>query len=415
MGVIDRLKHAWNTFNNRDPTNLYLDVGMGNYRRPDRVAFSQGNEKSQVTSIYNRIALDAAAMTIQHVRLDDNGRFVENLDSGLDRCLNLEANLDQTGRAFIQDVVMSMLDEGSVAIVPIDTKTGGNTLTGYDILSMRTGSVKEWYPAHVKVEVYNELMGKKETILQEKRRISIVENPLYAVINEPNSTMKRLVRKLNLLDSVDEQSSSGKLDMIIQLPYVIKTEARRNQAETRRTDIENQLRGSKYGIAYTDGTEKITQLNRPVENNLMKQIEYLTSMLNSQLGITQSIMDGTADEKTMLNYTNRTIEPILSAVVEEMRRKFLTQTARSQLQSLVIYRDPFRLVPVNDLAEIADKFTRNEILSTNDVRQIIGIKPSNDPKADELRNKNLSAPKEDGPSPGAQKLTEEGIQNGKKT
>ena len=308
-----------------------------------------------------------------------------------------------------------MLDEGSVAIVPIDTKTGGNTLTGYDILSMRTGSVKEWYPAHVKVEVYNELTGKKEIILQEKRRISIVENPLYAVINEPNSTMKRLVRKLNLLDSVDEQSSSGKLDMIIQLPYVIKTEARRNQAETRRTDIENQLRGSKYGIAYTDGTEKITQLNRPVENNLMKQIEYLTSMLNSQLGITQSIMDGTADEKTMLNYTNRTIEPILSAVVEEMRRKFLTQTARSQMQSLVIYRDPFRLVPVNDLAEIADKFTRNEILSTNDVRQIIGIKPSADPKADELRNKNLSAPKEDGPSPGAQKLTEEGIQNGKKT
>ena len=402
MGVMDRLKHAWNTFNNRDPTDFYRDIGVGSYRRPDRLGVASGGERSLTTSVYNRIALDAAAITIQHVRLDEAGRFLENLESGLDSCFNLEANIDQTGRAFVQDIVMSMFDEGSVAIVPIDTRTGAGTLTGYDIYSMRTGKITEWYPAHVKVEVYNERTGKKETILLEKRKVSIVENPLYAVINEPNSTMKRLIRKLNLLDSVDEQSSSGKLDMIIQLPYIIKTEARRLQADKRRKDIEDQLRGSQYGIAYTDGTEKITQLNRPVENNLMKQIEYLTSMLYSQLGITASIMDGTADEKTMLNYYNRTIEPVLSAVVEEMRRKFLTQTARTQLQSIVIFRDPFKLVPVNDIAEIADKFTRNEILTSNEIRQIIGIKPAGDPKADELRNKNLSAPAEEGPSSGAQ-------------
>jgi len=394
-----RLKHAWNAFFNKDPTDYYKNVGTSYTYRPDRPRLTRGNERSIVTSVYNRIGLDASSVSIQHVRLDENNRFLSVIDSGLNNCLTVEANLDQTGRAFIQDIVMSMLDEGSVAIVPVDTTFNPEITGSYDILSMRTGQILEWYPSHVKVRVYNEKTGRKEDIVVPKNTIGIVENPLYAVINEPNSTMQRLIRKLNLLDVVDEQSSSGKLDLIIQLPYVIKTEARRQQAENRRKDIENQLAGSKYGIAYTDGTERITQLNRSVENNLMKQIEYLTSMLYSQLGITQSILDGTADDKTMLNYYNRTIEPILSAIVDEMKRKFLTKTARSQLQSILFFRDPFKLVPVNEISEIADKFTRNEIMTSNEIRQIIGMKPSDDPKADELRNKNLSQPKDDQTDP----------------
>lgn len=390
-----RLKHAWNAFINKDPTGYFKDVGIGYYYRPDRPRLTRGNERSIVTSVYNRLALDASSINIQHVRLDENNRFLSVIDSGLNGCLTVEANVDQTGRAFIQDVVMSMLDEGSVAIVPVDTTFNPEVTGSYDIQSMRTGQILEWHPSHVKVRVYNEKTGQKEDIIVPKSAVGIIENPLYAVINEPNSTMQRLIRKLNLLDVVDEQSSSGKLDLIIQLPYVIKTEARRQQAEKRRKDIEDQLAGSKYGIAYTDGTEHITQLNRAVENNLMKQIEYLTSMLYSQLGITQSILDGTADDKTMLNYYNRTIEPILSAIVDEMKRKFLTKTARSQLQSISFFRDPFKLVPVNEISEIADKFTRNEIMTSNEIRQIIGIKPSDDPKADELRNKNLSEPSKD--------------------
>lgn len=390
-----RLKHAWNAFFNKDPTDYFKNVGTGYTYRPDRPRLTRGNERSIVTSVYNRLALDASSVSIQHVRLDENNRFLSVIDSGLNGCLTFEANLDQTGRAFIQDIVMSMLDEGSVAIVPVETTFNPEITGSYDILSMRTGKILEWYPSHVKVRVYNEKTGRKEDIVVPKSTVGIVENPLYAVINEPNSTMQRLIRKLNLLDVVDEQSSSGKLDLIIQLPYVIKTEARRQQADKRRQDIADQLAGSKYGIAYTDGTERITQLNRPVENNLMKQIEYLTSMLYSQLGITQSILDGTADDKTMLNYYNRTIEPILSAIVDEMKRKFLTKTARSQLQSISFFREPFKLVPVNEISEIADKFTRNEIMTSNEIRQIIGMKPSDDPKADELRNKNLSEPKSD--------------------
>lgn len=392
-----RFKHAWNAFFNRDPTRSYRDIGMGYSYRPDRMRFSRGNERSIVTSVYNRIALDASAVDLFHVRLDENNRFLSTIDSGLHNCLTVAANTDQTGRAFLQDVVMSMLDEGCVAIVPTDTDDNPETgISGsFDIDAMRTGEILEWYPQHVRVLVYNERTGRKEDIPMAKKAVAIIENPLYAVINEPNSTMQRLIRKLNMLDVVDEQNSSGKLDLIIQLPYIIKTEARRRQAENRRRDIEDQLRGSKYGIAYTDGTEHITQLNRPVENNLMSQIEYLTSMLYSQLGITQGILDGTADEKTMLNYYNRTIEPILSAIADEMKRKFLTKTARSQLQSIEFFRDPFKLVPVADISEIADKFTRNEIMTSNEIRQVIGMMPSDDPKADELRNSNLSNPKGD--------------------
>ena len=353
---------------------------------------TRGNERSIVTSVFNRIALDAAAISIQHVKLDDNGRFVSSVGSGLNNCLTVEANIDQTARAFIHDIVMSMMDEGCVAIVPVDTTLNPEVTGSYDIVTMRVGQVLSWYPQHVKVRVYNDRRGEKEDILVPKSVVGIVENPLYAVMNEPNSTLQRLIRKLNLLDAVDEQAGSGKLDLIIQLPYVIKTEARRAQAEKRRKDIEEQLSGSKYGIAYTDGTEHIVQLNRAVENNLMTQIEYLTSMLYSQLGITKGVMDGSADEQTMLNYYNRTIEPILSAIVDEMKRKFLTKTARSQLQSISFFRDPFKLVPAAVLAEIADKLTRNEIMSSNEIRQIIGLKPSKDPKADELRNKNLSEP-----------------------
>lgn len=394
MGISDRLQHAWNAFMNRDPTYNYQDLGNSYSIRPDRPRFTRGNERSIVTSVYNRIALDVSAISIQHVRLDDNDRFKEQMNSGLNSCLTLSANTDQTGRAFIQDAVMSMLDEGCVAIVPIDTTTNPNISDSYDILTMRTAKILDWYPNHVRIRVYNERTGRQEETIVSKKMVAIVENPLYAVINEPNSTMQRLVRKLGLLDVTDEQTASGKLDLIIQLPYIIKTEARRQQAEERRKNIEMQLAGSKYGIAYTDGTERITQLNRSLENNLMKQIEYLTSMLYSQLGITQSILDGTADEKTMLNYYSRTIEPIVSAIVDEMKRKFLTKTARSQHQSIAFFRDPFKLVPVNDIAEIADKFTRNEIMTSNELRQIVGMKPSDDPKADKLINSNLNQPEE---------------------
>ena len=396
MSFGSRLKHAWNAFTGTDYTT-YQDVGPGYSSRPDRIRLTRGNERSIITSVYNRIALDVAALNVQHIRLDENGRFLSVIQDGLNTCLTVEANIDQTARAFIQDIVVSMLDEGCVAIVPVDTTYDPSVTGSYDIQTMRVGKILDWYPQHVRVRLYNERTGTKENILVPKSTVAIVENPLYAVVNEPNSTMQRLIRKLNLLDVIDEQSGSGKLDLIIQLPYVIKTEARRQQAENRRKDIEAQLSGTKYGIAYADGTERITQLNRPVNNNLMSQIEYLTSMLYSQLGITQSILDGTADEKTMLNYNNRTIEPIISAIVDEMKRKFLTKTARSQSQSISFFRDPFKLVPVNDIAEIADKFTRNEIMTSNEIRQVIGMKPSDDPRADELRNKNLSAPSESEP------------------
>ena len=391
MRIRDRLQHAWNAFvyNDNTYTNPQNLGGFSTFK-PDRVHFSRGVEKSIVTSVYNRLALDVASLAIKHVRLDENGRYMEEVNSGLQNCLNVEANIDQTGRAFLQDVVMSMLDEGCVAIVPVDTTVNPAVSGSYEINTMRTGKIIEWYPAHVRIRVYNDKKGIHEEITLPKSSVAIIENPLYAVINEPNSTMQRLIRKLNLLDVVDEQTSSGKLDLIIQLPYVIKSEARRKQAEERRKDIEMQLSGSKYGIAYTDGTERITQLNRPAENNLMKQVEYLTSMLYSQLGLTQSIMDGSADDKTMLNYYNRTIEPIIAAIVDEIKRKFLTKTARSQKQTIMYFRDPFKLVPVNEIAEIADKFTRNEIMTSNEIRQIVGMKPADDPSADELRNKNLN-------------------------
>lgn len=416
MGFMERLQHGWNAFvNNRDPTVVYRDAGSSYAYRPDRVRFTRGNEKTIVTSIYNRIALDIAAINIRHVRLDDNDRFTSYVNSGLDQCLTIEANKDQTGRAFIQDVVMSMFDEGCVAIVPVDTTLDPRITGSYEINSLRTGKILEWYPDRVKLKVYNDKTGYKEDIILPKSSVAIIENPLYAVINEPNSTMQRLVRKLALLDAIDEQSGSGKLDLIIQLPYAVRSDLQRQRANDRRQDIESQLTGSKYGIAYTDATERITQLNRPVENNLMKQIEYLTSMLYSQLGFHQTILDGTADEKTMLNYNNRTLEPIVSAIVGEMKRKFLTKTARSQGQSISSFRDPFRLVPVNDLAEIADKFTRNEILTSNEIRQIIGMKPSNDPKADKLINSNISQPDQDKPQvdvTSEEILEEGGNQNG---
>ena len=402
MGFIDRLQHGWNAFMNKDPTRNDYNTGPGYSYRPDRPRLSRGNERTIVTSIFNRIALDVAALNITHCKVDDNGRYVSNMDSTLNNCLNLEANIDQTGRAFIQDVVISMFDEGCVAIVPVDTSIDPEVSGSYNVESMRTGKILEWYPKHVKVRVYNENTGIKEDIKLPKSSVAIIENPLFAVVNEPNSTLQRLMRKLALLDVVDEQSSAGKLDMIIQLPYTIKSEARRTQAEARRKDIEMQLTNTKYGIAYVDATEKITQLNRPLENNLMKQIEYLTNMLYSQLGITQTILDGTADEQTLLNYHSRTIEPIVSAIVDEMKRKFLTKTARTQKQTITFFRDPFKLVPVNNIADIADKFTRNEVLTSNEIRQIIGFKPSADPKADELRNSNLNHPdeKEEQESPG---------------
>ncbi|MFR0886279.1 MAG: phage portal protein [Lachnospira eligens] len=396
LSITDRMKHAFNAFMNRDPTAYYnRNLGSSYSIRPDRPRLSRGNERSIITAIFNRIAMDVAAIDIMHCRLDENNRFIEKIDSGLNNCLNLEANVDQSGRAFIQDAVMSMLDEGVVALVPVDTDLNPASTDSYDILTMRTGKILEWYPAHVKVRLYNDRTGEKEDLMLAKRDVAIIENPLFAIVNEPNSTMQRLMRKLSLLDVTDEQTASGKLDLIIQLPYVVKSEARREQANQRRKDIEQQLAEGKYGIAYTDGTEKITQLNRSVENNLMKQVEYLTNMVYSQIGITQSVLDGTADEKTMLNYNNRTVEPIVSAIVDELKRKFLTKTARTQLQSISFFRDPFKLVPVNDIAEIADKFTRNEIMTSNEIRQIVGMKPSNDPKADQLINSNISQAKED--------------------
>lgn len=393
MGFLDRLQHSWNAFMNKDPTYSSRDYGMGSSTRPDRPRMTAGTEKTIANSIYNRIAMDVAATNIKHCKVDENGRYLHDVDSRLNNCLNLEANIDQTGRAFIQDVVISMLDEGVVALVPTDTNVNPNT-GSFDILTMRTGKILQWHPQHVKVEVYNEKTGNKEQIMLHKSKVGIVENPLYSVINEPNSTLKRLVRKLSLLDLVDERSSSGKLDLIIQLPYVVKSEARKQQADARRKEIEQQLATSTHGIAYTDGTEKITQLNRPVENNLMKQIEYLTNTLYSQLGITQSILESTADEQTMLNYYSRTIEPIISAITDELKRKFLSKTARTQSQTIMFFRDPFKLVPINHIAEIADKFTRNEIMTSNEIRQIVGLKPSSDPKADQLRNANLNHPDE---------------------
>lgn len=386
-----RLKHAWNAFRNKDPT--YPNIGTANSTRPDRTRYRSGSDRTLASSVYTRIALDCAAIDVKHVQLDDSGRYLEDIHSGLNRCLTLEANLDQSGRAFMQDVVMSLLDEGCVAIVPVDTDVNPTRENGkgFDILTMRVAKVLEWYPEHIRVQIYNQKLGRKDEIRLPKRMCAIVENPLYAVMNEPNSTMQRLIRKLSLLDGIDEQSSAGKLDLLIQLPYIIKTEARRQQAEQRRKDIEEQLAGSKYGIAYTDGTEKVTQLSRPIENNLMSQIEYLTNQFYSQLGITATVMDGTADDKTMLNYYNRTIEPILSAITCEMTRKFLTDKQREDMESIMAFRDPFTLVPVNSIAEIADKFTRNEIMTSNEIRQVIGMKPSQDPNADILRNKNLSA------------------------
>ncbi len=392
MGILDRIKHAWNSFIGEEEQTIVRDYNLGysSTYRPDRVRFSKGNERSIVTAIYNRIAIDCSTIQIKHVKMDKDDRFLETIDSNLNNCLTVEANKDQQSRAFIQDIVMSLFDEGSVAIVPIDTSVNIKNGT-FDILSMRTGKILQWFPDHVRVEVYNDRKGLRETLTLPKKSVAIIENPHYAVMNEKNSILQRLILKLNILDVIDQQSGSGKLDLIIQLPYVIKSEARKTQADRRRKELEDQLSGSKYGIAYTDGTEKITQLNRSVENNLLKQIEYLTSMLNGQLGINESILDGSADEKVMLNYMNRTIEPILAAITLEIDRKFLTKTARTQGHSVRYFNDPFRLVTVTNLAEIADKFTRNEIMTSNEMRQIIGMRPIKDPKADELRNKNLNS------------------------
>lgn len=386
-----RIKHAWNAFTSRDPTQIRkYDIAGGYSYRPDRTRLARRNERSIVTAIYNRVSLDVSSMDVQHVQLDENGRFSKVMQSGFNNCLTLDANVDQTGRAFIQDIVLSMLDEGCVAIVPVDTTDDPNDTTGYDILSMRVGKILEWYPKYVKVRVYNEATGQKQDITLPKSAVAIVENPFYTVMNEPSSTMQRLIRKLNILDAVDEQSGAGKLDLIIQLPYTVKTSRKRDMANDRINDIERQLNGSKYGIAYADSTEHITQLNRSVDNNLMSQVEYLTTLLFSQLGITQGILDGTADDKTMLNYYSRTIEPILAAIADEFKRKFLSKTARSQGKSIMYFRNPFKLVPINDIAEIADKFTRNEIMTSNEIRQVIGMKPSDDPKADRLVNSNLN-------------------------
>ena len=390
MNLGSRLKHAWNAFLNRDPPPNFGGYAGGYSYRPDRVRLTRGNERTFVTSVYNRISMDCSAITIQPIRLDDNGRFDSVIDSGLNSCLNLEANIDQTGRGLVQDIVMSMLDEGVVAVVPVEADYDPSKSSGYKIYSMRVGKVLEWYPEHVRVRLYNDRTGQKEELVLPKKTVALIENPFYTIMNEPNSTMQRLIRKLSLLDVVDEQAGAGKLDLIIQLPYVVKSEARREQANKRRREIEEQLRDSKYGIAWTDGTERMTQLNRSLENNLLKQIEYLTNMFYSQLGITLEIMNGTADEAAMTNYYNRIVEPIISAIVDEMKRKFLTKTARSQGQSILFFRDPFKLAPIGTVAEMADKFTRNEIMSSNEFRQVIGLKPSKDPRADELSNKNLN-------------------------
>ena len=413
-----RIRKAWNAFMNRDKS--IVEYSNGSYYRPDRIRLTRGNERSIITAVVNKVALDVASLDLCHCRLDDNDRFKEILNTSLNECLTIEANLDQSYRAFVQDIVMTMLDEGCVAVVPVDTATNPNESESFEILSMRAGRIVNWYPEAVRVSLYNERRGIREEIVIPKRKAAIIENPLYAVMNEPNSTLQRLTRKLILLDTIDEQSGSGKLDLIIQLPYTIKSQARRDQANERRAEIERQLQGSKYGIAYTDGTEKITQLNRPVENNLMKQIEYLTSMLYSQLGISQEVLDGTADEKTMNNYYTRTIEPIINAIVDEMNRKFISKTARTQKQKILYFRDPFKLIPISQMADIADKFTRNEILSSNEIRQIVGRKPSNDPKADQLWNSNISHPKEEEPNinndqidqPNETNIEKEEIQNG---
>ena len=387
------LQHGWNAFNGRLPSNV--SVGVSSENRGLRSRYTRGNERSIVASIYTRIAMDVAALTINHVRLDDDGRYNETIKSSLNECLTLTANKDQTGRAFIQDVVMSMLDEGVIAIVPVDTTLNPMVTGSYDIESMRVARITDWYPDHVRVELYNDRTGKKQEVTLPKSMVAIVENPLYSVMNEPNSTLMRLKRKLNLLDIIDDRNGSDKLDMIIQLPFAVKNELQKNRAEDRLKSVKDQLSKSDLGIAYIDATERITQLNRPIESNLLKTVEYLTNMLYGQLGLSQAIMDGTADEKQMLNYNNRTVEPIISAIVDAMKWKFLTKTARSQGQSIMFFRDPFKLVPVENVAEIADKFTRNEIMTSNEFRQVIGMKPSDDPKADELRNANISAPNED--------------------
>lgn len=400
MALNDRLQHAWNAFMNKDSgddPSIYMYGGS--YYRPDRPFVKRSTERSIITAVYNRIAIDVAAVNIQHVRLDQNGRFESVIDSTLNRCLTLEANIDQTGRGLIQDATQSLLDEGCIAIVPVDTSLNPKKTSSFDIETLRVGKITEWFPDRVKISLYNDQTGNRQEVILPKSFVAIVENPLYSVMNEPNSTLQRLIYKLNILDAIDKQSGSGKLDLIIQLPYVIRTEQKRKEAEKRRKDIEMQLAGSKYGIAYTDGTERVTQLNRPAENNLMSQITYLTSMLYGQLGITEEVINGTADEKTMLNYYNRTIEPILSAITDEMKRKFLTKTARSQGQSIMFFRDPFRLVPVEELANMADKFTRNEIVSSNEMRSAIGLKPVKDPRADELRNKNLNKSDEEVTNP----------------
>ena len=391
-----RIKNAWNVFTSRDPTEqpVFHDYGISYGYRPDRIRLTRGNERSIVNAVYNRIAIDVASIDVKHVKTDENDVFIEEIDSFLNDVLQTEANIDQTGRNLMIDAVISLLDEGVIAIVPVDIDED-EEIDSFDVLSLRVAKIIQWYPEHVKLRVYDEKTGYKRDIVINKRSVCIVENPFYSVMNEPNSTLQRLIRKLNLLDAIDEQTGSGKLDIIIQLPYVIKTEARKKQAEDRRKDIEAQLAGSKYGIAYTDGTERITQLNRPAENNLLTQIEYLTSMLYSQLGITEEVLNGTADEKTMLNYYNRTIEPIMSAIIDEMKRKLLTWNARKEGQSIKFFRNPFKLVPVTEMAEIADKFGRNEILTPNEIRGIVGFKPSDDPQANELRNRNISQSNEE--------------------
>lgn len=413
MGIIQRTKNAWNAFMGRDPTPY--DYGPASYYSPNYARYYQGSETTTIMAVYNRIALDVASVVIQHVRLDENDRYSETINDGLNYCLTQEANIDQTSRAFIQDCVLSMFTNGSIAIVPVDATNDITFTDSYDVLSMRVGKIVEWRPQYVKIDLYNENDGQHHEIILPKRCVAIVPNPLYAIINEPNSTMQRLMRKISMLDAIDAQNSAGKLDLIIQLPYVIKSDARKKQAEERRREIEVQLSGSKYGIAYTDGTEKITQLNRPLENNLQAQIEYLTSQFYAQLGITTEVLNGSADESTMLNYNSRTIEPIVAAIVDAMRVKFLSKTARSQRQDIVYFRDPFKLVPISNLADIADKFTRNEILTSNEVRQIAGMKPSSDPNADELRNKNLNKSAEEvaqTPSNDTTNNKKEEIQNG---
>ena len=411
LTIGSRLKHAFNAFMNRDPTRYYRNLGSGYSSRPDRPVFTRGNEKSIVTSVYNRIALDVADITIKHCRVDEEGRYMCDINSSLNECLNLEANIDQTGKAFIQDVVMSALDEGCVAIVPVDTTADPNLTSSYDILSMRTAKIIEWYPSHVKLRLYNDRKGEKEDIMLPKRNVAIIENPLYAVINEPNSTMQRLKRKLALLDVTDERTASNKLDLIIQVPYTTKSTTRQDMAERRRKEMEDQLANSKYGIAYADGTEKIIQLNRSVENNLMNQVEYLTNMVFSQIGMTQSILDGTADEQAMLNYYTRTIGPFITAIVDGMKRSFLSKTARTQGQTIMFFRDPFKLVPINNIAEIADKFTRNEIMTSNEIRQKIGMVPSKDPKADQLVNSNIAQPEGAGGVENADSILPQNSQN----